>query len=185
MRNVIRCLLACGSLFAISAGAANLIPNPDFDQGLTDWNTITPGNGTAVLDESTGYPTAPSVHLVSDPAAADVNVSSACVSVDDSSTQDLYVNARINAGFAIATVGFFSDAACAEAETSVSSDPIAANGGAWSTFSFLGIAPPNGTQSAEIILTATMGTGTVGGDVGFDHIEFGPSGTVPDGPNSM
>ncbi len=61
-------MLALGSALALPATAANLIPNPDFTNGVDGWTTITAGNGTATLDSSTGAPDAPSIRLVANPA---------------------------------------------------------------------------------------------------------------------
>src|SRR5215475_6425669 len=92
--------LALGSVLALPAAAANLIPNPDFTGGTTGWTMFTTGNGTATLDSSTGDPDAPSVRLVANPANSDVSVLSSCVEVDDSENVDLFVNLRGNAGAA-------------------------------------------------------------------------------------
>lgn len=173
-----RLLLGGGCLIAFSATAANLIKNPDFSDGVAGWTTDTTGNGTATLDPSTGSPLAPSIHLVSDPAAADVSVESSCMLLEDNGSDDLYMNIKGNAGFAIASINFYSDAACTTGISAIDSTSIPANS-EWDTYSVVNIAPPDGTQSAKVVLTATMGASGAAADINFDHIEFGASGTVP------
>ena len=40
------------------------------------------------------------------------------------------------------------------------------------------VALPDGTQSAKVVLTVTMGSSDSAGDANFDHVAFGPTGTV-------
>lgn len=179
MRNVPSWLIVgAGGLIAASASAANLVTNPDFSDGLNGWTTITPGNGIAALDDTTGLPLAPSLHMVSDPATADVNVTSSCMPVDDRSNYDLYMNIKGSAGFALAAINFYSDTACTTGLSTVDTDSYPATD-EWGTYSTVNVSAPDGAQSANIVLTATMGSSAVADDVNFDHIEFGASGTVP------
>ncbi|HEV7490096.1 MAG TPA: hypothetical protein VGO25_04780 [Rhodanobacteraceae bacterium] len=178
MNNAPRLLiLGAGSMLALSATAANLIVNPDFDTSVDGWTTATAGNGTATLDPSTGSPTAPSIHLVANPANSDVTITSSCMPIDDSNNVDLYTNIKGNAGFAIATINTFSDAACVTGLTAMNSDSVPATG-TWATYSMTDVALPDGTQSAQVLLTVTMGSSTSAGDANFDHVAFGPTGTV-------
>lgn len=178
MNNAARLLMFCaGSMLALSATAANLIVNPDFDNGLDGWTTFTAGNGTATLDATTGSPSAPSIHLVSDPAVADVSVSSSCMAIDDSNNVDLYTNIKGNGGFAIAAINAYSDASCVNGLSAINSDSFPATG-TWGTYSMADVALPDGTQSAKVVLTVTMGSSDSAGDANFDHVAFGPTGTV-------
>ena len=170
--------LAIGSLLALPAAAANLIPNPDFTGGTTDWTMSTTGSGTATLDTTTGSPDAPSVRLIATPANTDVSVFSSCVAVDDSQHVDLVANVRGNAGAATLEVDTFSDDACATALSQIVSTPVQANQ-TWTPYSLQDVALPNGSRSAQVVLTATEGTDATAGDANFDHIELGPTGTVP------
>jgi len=170
--------LAIGSLLALPAAAANLIPNPDFTGGTTGWTMSTTGSGTATLDTTTGSPDAPSVRLIATPANTDVSVFSSCVAVDDSQHVDLVANVRGNAGAATLEVDTFSDDACATALSQIVSTPVQANQ-TWTPYSLQDVALPNGSRSAQVVLTATEGTDATAGDANFDHIELGPTGTVP------
>jgi len=170
--------LAIGSLLALPAAAANLIPNPDFSGGTTGWTMSTTGSGTATLDTTTGSPDAPSVRLIATPANTDVSVFSSCVAVDDSQHVDLVANVRGNAGAATLEVDTFSDDACATALSQIVSTPVQANQ-TWTPYSLQDVALPNGSRSAQVVLTATEGTDATAGDANFDHIELGPTGTVP------
>lgn len=170
--------LAIGSAFALPAVAANLIPNPDFTSGTNGWTMSTTGSGTATLDSTTGSPDAPSVRLVANPANTDVSVFSACVPVDDSRNVDLFADLRGNTGAAIVEIDTFSDTECATPLTQVVSTPVQANQ-TWTTYTLEDVALPDGARSAQVVLTATEGSDASAGDANFDHIELGPTGTVP------
>lgn len=170
--------LALGSVLALPATAANLIPNPDFTNGTDGWTMFTAGNGTAALDSTTGAPDAPSVRLVANPANSNVSIISSCVEVDDSQNVDLLVNLRGNAGAATLEIDTYSDTACATALSQIVSTAVQANQ-TWTTYTLDNVTLPNGSKSATIVLTATEGTDATAGDANFDHIELGPTGTVP------
>lgn len=170
--------LAIGSAFALPAVAANLIPNPDFTNGTDGWTMSTTGTGTATIDTTTGDPDAPSVRVVANPANSAVSVFSSCVPVDDSQNVDLLANVRGNTGAATIEIDTFSDINCTSALSQVVSTAVQANQ-TWTTYTLPNVALPNGSQSAQVVLTATEGTDASAGDVNFDHVELGPSGTVP------
>jgi hypothetical protein len=170
--------LALGSAFALPATAANLIPNPDFTNGVDGWTTITAGSGTASLDNSTGSPDAPSIRLVANPANSSVGVVSSCVEVDDSENVDLLVNLRGNTGAATLEIDTYSDTACATALSSIVSTAVQADQ-TWTTYTLDNVVLPNGSKSAKVVLMATEGTNATAGDANFDHIELGPTGTAP------
>lgn len=170
--------LALGSVLALPATAANLIPNPDFTNGTDGWTMSTTGAGTATLDNTTGSPDAPSIRLVANPANTDVSVFSSCVEVDDSQPVDLLVNLRGNAGAATIEIDTYSDTACATALSQIVSTPVQANQ-AWTTYLLDHVPLPNGSKSAIVALGATEGTDATAGDANFDHVELGPTGTVP------
>ena len=171
-------VLALGGVFALPAAAANLIPNPDFTSGTDGWTMSTTGSGTATLDTTTGSPDAPSVRLVANPANTDVSVYSSCVEVDDSQNVDLLVDVRGNSGASTLEIDTFSDAACATALSQIVSTPVQADA-TWTTYTLPDVPLPNGSRSAMVVLTATEGSDASAGDVNFDHIELGPTGTVP------
>ena len=178
MNNAPRLLIfGAGSMLALSATAANLIVNPDFTDGVDGWTTATAGNGTATLDPSTGLPSAPSIHLVANPANSDVSISSSCMMVDNSNNVDLYTNIKGNGGFAIAAINAYSDTACVDGLSAINSDSYPPTG-TWDTYSMTDVILPNGTQSAKVVLTVTMGSSDSAGDANFDHVAFGPTGTV-------
>jgi hypothetical protein len=170
--------IAIGSLLALPAAAANLIPNPDFTAGTDGWTMSTTGSGTATIDTTTGSPDAPSVRLVATPANTDVSVFSSCVEVDDSQNVDLLVNLRGNAGAATLEIDTYSDAACATPLSQIVSTPVQADG-TWTTYTLDNVTLPNGSQSATVVLTATEGSDAMAGDANFDHVELGPTGSVP------
>jgi hypothetical protein len=166
----------CGA-FALPAAAANLIPNPDFTNGVDGWTTVTAGNGTATLDGSTGDPDAPSIRLVANPANSNVTVASTCVQIDDGEELYGFFNLRGNAGAANISIDIFSDVACATALGTITGNPTQANR-TWTTYAFEGVSLPNGAKSAKILLTATEGADAAAGDANFDHVQLGQSGNV-------
>jgi hypothetical protein len=170
--------LAIGSAFALPAFAANLIPNPDFTNGTDGWTMTTTGSGTATLDSSTGDPQAPSIRVVANPADSAVSVFSPCVAVDDSNPVDLLANVRGNSGAATIEIDTFSDINCTSALSQVVSTDVQANQ-TWTTYTLDNVALPDGSQSAFVVLTATEGSDGSAGDTNFDHIQLGPTGTVP------
>jgi len=182
MSNALRVILfGVGSALAFSASADNLVVNPDFTQGVDGWTTITAGNGTATLDTTTGSPGAPSLHLNAIPAASTVAVSSACMPIDGGSV-DLYVNINGTSGFAFTTINSYSDPDCVFGLTATDSQSFPADQ-TWNTYSMTGVSLPPGTRSARIVLSVTMGASGDAGNANFDHVQFGPSGTVPSNVN--
>jgi len=177
MKNAFRVLLfGASGLVALPAAAVNLVQNPDFDTDLEGW-TVTDGDGTLSLDDTTGAPAAPSMRINADGTATDTSASSSCMPVDDSNNVDLYVNINGTAGFAIATIATFSDADCTTALGAIASEAFPATG-EWATYSMSDVTLPDGAQSARVVLTASMGASTDHGDAHFDHVAFGPTGTA-------
>jgi hypothetical protein len=177
MKNAIRSLaLATGSTFALSAAAANLIPNSDFDTGMDGW-TVVSGEGTATLDETTGSPAAPSLHLAGTAESPDISVESDCLAVDDSENVDLYADINGTAGFAMLTINAYDDTECSNGIGAINSEAFPATG-EWDTYSMSDVMLPDGAQSAKVVLSASMGASTSPGDVHFDHVGFGETGTV-------
>jgi hypothetical protein len=177
MKNAIRVLLLGASgLVAFPAAAANLVQNPDFDTNLDGW-TVTDGDGSITLDDTTGSPAAPSMRLNAGGTATDTSASSACIPVDDSNNVDLYVNIKGTAGFATATIATFGDADCTTGLSAIGSESFPATG-EWATYSMSDVTLPDGAQSARVVLTASMGSSTSHGDANFDHVAFGPTGTA-------
>jgi hypothetical protein len=168
-------LLAAGCMLALSANAANLITNPNFTAGLDDWS-VSEGDGTAAIDDSTGSPVAPSLRLIADGTTPNISVESACMQLA-SHNVDLYMNIKGTSGFAIGTINAFSDTECTHGLTSINSQSFPATQ-AWDTYSMPQVILPPATHSAKVVLTAGMGSSTETGDINFDHIAFGPTGTT-------
>ena len=169
-------LLAAGCMLALSANAANLITNPNFTTGLDGWS-LSDGDGTDTIDDSTGSPVAPSLRLIADGTTPNVSVESACMQLGGSHNVDLYMNIKGNTGFAIGTINAFSDTECTHGLTSINSQSFPATQ-AWDTYSMPQVILPPNARSAKVVLTAGMGSSTDTGDVNFDHIAFGPTGTA-------
>ena len=177
MKNAVRVLaFGAGGMLALSASAANLVSNPDFDTNLDGW-TAAAGDGTFVLDDTTGLPAAPSIRVTAGGTTPDTSVQSTCMPVDDSNNVDLYVNINGTTGFAVATIATYSDADCANGLSAISSMSFPVTGD-WATYSMTDVALPDGAQSARVVLTASMGASSDHGDANFDHVAFGPTGTT-------
>jgi hypothetical protein len=157
--------------------AANLVPNPDFDDGLAGWSMVGT-TGVMTLDADAGFPTAPSLDLGTDTVTptAGTRASSSCIPADDGTPYDFFINAY--GGGAWGGVDAFSDADCSAPNGSVATELFRSSGG---TLGLAGFLLPDGTHSARAFVASTpppLGSGT---DTHFDHILFGPSGTVLDG----
>ena len=177
MKNAMRALaFGIGSALAVSATAANLVSNPDFDTSLDGW-AISAGDGAVALDETTGLPAAPSMRVTAGGTTPDTTVQSTCMPVDDSNNVDLFANIDVKGGFAVMGFSTYSDTDCTNGLTAITSTSIASTGG-WATYSLEDVMLPDGTQSARVVLTATMGASDSDGDVDFDHIAFGETGSA-------
>jgi hypothetical protein len=174
-------LLAAGCMLALSANAANLITNPDFTNGLDGWS-VSDGDGTDLIDDSTGLPSAPSLRLIADGTTPNMSVESACMPAATAHNVDLYMNIMGTSGFAIASINAYGDTECNNGLTSISSQSFPANQ-VWDTYSMSQIILPPATRSAKVVLTAGMGSSADTGDINFDHIAFGPTGTLPTSVN--
>ena len=175
MDNALRILLfGAGSALAFSAGAANLIANPDFDS-LEGWS-ILDGDGTATLDTTAGSPAAPSLNVVTG-SMPNMSVQSSCIAVDDSDNVDLYMNLNGTSGSASVAINAYSDAACTNGLSALGSDSFPATN-SWITYSTSDVTLPDGTQSVKIVLITSKTASGGQGEANFDHIAFGPTGTV-------
>jgi len=167
-------LLTLGLASAGIAHAANLVPNPDFDDGLDGWTQI--GTGTATADDSIGLPTPPSAHLVVDTTQG-IGLESSCMPVDDGDHYDFHMNALAHTGEFSGRVEPFSDTDCTDPLTTVDTAILSGSG----EFGLFDFALPDGSQSAKVLLMGSVTDEGVFPDVNFDSVAFGPTGTVPSG----
>ena len=101
MKNAMRALaFGIGSALAVSATAANLVSNPDFDTSLDGW-AVSAGDGAIAPDETPGLPAAPSMRVTAGGTTPDTTVQSTCMPVDDSNNVDLFANIDVKGGFAV------------------------------------------------------------------------------------
>jgi hypothetical protein len=169
-------LLATGAATS-AAHASNLVENPDFDNGLDGWSLASPA-GTVELDTTTGLPSAPSLRLLGDQISAEVAAQSSCIEIDDSTNVDLRAFVKPAGGILYVGVQAYSDNACATALDIVQSEGRNANP-PWGTIGFANTPLPDGTASVRVVLSAAI-TEFSAGDALFDHVEFGPTGSLPD-----
>ncbi|HKE48807.1 MAG TPA: hypothetical protein VKB52_12145 [Rhodanobacteraceae bacterium] len=167
-------LLGAGSLLAFPAGAANLVGNPDF-VSIDGWSVMD-GDGNATLDTTDGSPAAPSLHVVTG-TTVNTSVQSDCIAVDDSNNVDLYFNLNGTTGSASVLINTYGDAACTTGLAALGSDSFPATN-SWITYSTSDVMLPDGTQSVRIVLVTSQTASGGQGEANFDHILFGPTGTV-------
>lgn len=165
-----------GFVSASIVQAANLVPNPDFDSGLEGWTQS--GTGSVTIDDSFGLPRPPSAHLVAD-STLGIGLESSCMEVDDSVHADFYLSSAADPGYVSASIEMFSDTACTNALDPINMQSFR-GGGDHGLYDF---ALPSGAQSAKILLIGSAISMGQLPDVHFDHIGFGPTGTLSSGIN--
>jgi hypothetical protein len=181
------CFLASLFVAAMPAVAGNLVSDPDFSQsssGGTAWSEFF---GSIEVDFSHGSPAAPSLRVsgTEDSPLRAGGIASSCIEIDDSAHIDFSFRAFVIAGSASGSVLAYSDGACTELVDSIWTGSTSMYpSGEWTTLSLIDAALPAGTQSVQVAIDATslaFGSGSVGtpGDAYFDHVVFGPAGTIP------
>ena len=172
-------LFIAGSVFVVTARAANLVPNPDFDDGLNGWS-MNGTSGVMTLDSDIGFPAAPSLHLMADTLNPTLGAGalSQCIPADDATRYDFFFNA--SGGGVWGGVNAFSDSECSTPLGSVDTEAYSNGVGTFGVTDFL---LPGGTQSARVFLASIYGIGSAAGDTHYDHILFGATGTLLDGIN--
>jgi hypothetical protein len=169
-------VLLSGVLVPLAAQAANLVENPDFDNGLDGWS-LASETGTIDIDTEHGLPSAPALHLAGD-STSGAAAQSDCITIDDSANIDLHALVRPSGGTAALVVQPYSDDACATPLDPVSTPALDANS-EWQELALTDAALPEGTLSARVVLYSSLGSTDSIGDALFDHVAFGPTGTVP------
>jgi hypothetical protein len=161
---------------ATAAHASNLVHNPDFDAGLDGW-TLDSDTGTLTILDGEGIPSAPSLRIRGDETTSDGVALSSCIQIDDSTNVDFFAYVKSVVGNPVAGVVGYSDTACTTDANGIGvlpgdSLPF------WREISFVNQPLPAGTRSAQVLLRSEAG-GLEGGDIIYDHIAFGPTGTIP------
>ena len=163
--------------------ADNLVSNPDFSQLITGWAHQPESAGSIAADFSHGSPGAPSAHVSgTQESPTGMNVSS-CIEIDGPAHVDFTFNALVVEGSVHGEVWAYADTACTQPATGVLYTETKHPSSEWTTSSLIDAALPANTRSAAIRLHADNvtdgpGVGTPG-DAYFDHIAFGPTGTLP------
>jgi hypothetical protein len=166
-------VLLGGVLAPFAAGAANLVGNPDFNNGLDGWSLVG-ASGTLDVGADSGFPNAPALHLVGD--GVEAAAQSTCIAIDDSAHVDLHALVRPDGGAVALILQPYSDSRCEMPLDPLSTEPVDANG-EWQELALLDAALPDGTAAARVVLSSSPGSAAAG-DALFDHVAFGPSGTV-------
>jgi hypothetical protein len=172
------CWIAGATTLSV-AHSANLVTNPDFDDGLDGWSMMGL-DGVMTLDSDIGFPAAPSLALSSDTLNPILGAEavSQCIPADDGTRYDFFFNA--SGGGVWGGVDAFSDGDCSTLIGSADTEGFRSAGGTYAVTDFL---LPDGTQSARVFLASIPPPLGSGGDTLFDHVLFGASGTLLDGIN--
>ncbi|HVV96046.1 MAG TPA: hypothetical protein VHC92_02765 [Rhodanobacteraceae bacterium] len=172
-------VLLGGLLAPLAAGAANLVENPDFSNGLDGW-TLASESGTVEIDADNGLPDAPSLHVLGESFDTSVAAQSTCIEIDGGAHVDLHALVLPRSGMTTVLVQPYADTTCETPLDPVSTEAIGANS-EWQELSLLDAALPDGTAAARVVLSASLGSMGSVGDASFDHVAFGPTGSVPYG----
>lgn len=171
-----RTLLVMCALHAGAAVAQNMVLNADFDSDLGHWSTNS-SNAWSV-DNADGFPAPGSAHMVGS-TEANTGLQSDCIVVGGGQSIDLIANVKDASMFsrAVMSLRSYSDGTC----SSISSDLFVFNfptplGNGWTQGSLTTLLPA-GIGSVTIFLETSGFGGTA--DTRWDHIRFGPTGSVP------
>jgi hypothetical protein len=180
MGNTIRVVLLLSTAWSTFASAANLVSNPDFTAGLMDWS-LASESGEMTLDPL-DFPGAPALRVTGDTAISGAEVQSTCIPINSTTAFDFRFNAYAVAGQASARMETYADADCLTMLGAIGTQPDGpAND--FVVHSLTNVALHTGARSARIVLAATPSPSGGRGDVLFDHIGFGPAGTLAAGIN--
>lgn len=183
-------VLVCTAVLAGSAAAQTAVVNGEFNadptiggNGWTQGGAF--GSSQNVAD---GSPAAPSVQLATSSQAVDDQLLQ-CVDLTTVALSGVTVfdfGARIKniqfVGTATMTVDFFPNANCTGGTTGSSTTNASAGAtNGFTEFTRSGAARPGGTSGARITLNLHDGSSNPdnGAIARFDHVFFGPAGTVP------
>lgn len=170
-------MLAALVLRPPSAHAQNLLQNSDFNTGLAGWTVV---SGTFAIDALEGLPEQPSLHAIAAPVGGfEAIVNSPCIQMSAPQNVDLYANIKhVSGNVAEVNVYGFTDTACANFGNIAALIATTQDGDVWTIGSYKNAALPSGTHSVMVSLNA--GSSSAGGrvDTYFDHILFGPAGTI-------
>ena len=170
-------VLIYGAVLANAAVAQNLVVNPDFTAGLEGWSLYS-DDGHVFANDADGFPSPPSMRVTGASSITGAAVATSCIAIDDTGTFDLSFNVNAIAGQAMASVVTYADADCTMQVASVSSDafdPISI----WRVVSVPSLALTG--SGARIVLVANPAPTGGRGDAQFDHVAFGPHGTLGQG----
>jgi hypothetical protein len=175
--NSVRLLFVSSSLAVAlmpRANAANLITNPNFDDGLTGWTSQVIAGDSFTIDATDGSPAAPSAHAI---AANVYSIFADCVQITPQNV-DLLADVKIQGiGTTVVGAASYSATDCGEATYLTENDlQWAATDTSWTEKSILSFALPAGTNSVHVFLKVFT---QAQADVHFDSIRFGPAGSTP------
>lgn len=174
------CILASASL---TAGGADLVVNGSFDTALANWTL----QGGVALDTTDGAPSAGSAHMVV--AGNAVNVASLyqCINLVPTGVVDLLGSSFTqsvsgNANTALRVDAFDAPACAGTALGTLAGAAVSTEQGTnaiWTRFGLFNVTLNPNTQSVAISAVAIAAAPGDALDVLWDHIQFGPSGTLP------
>ena len=179
---------SCAALLLSLAAHANgdVVVNGSFTTDLSGWTPTTGSGGTVTLDALDGAPAAGSVRLTS-PDSTAVAFLIQCIDFTPTGPVDFKGSAFTEsvAGGAVGilrlvpydAVGCGGNVLGNFNGSVIGSEP--GTNGTWTVYGFLGATISTSTQSVGISVRNFANTPGDSIDILWDHIQFGPSGTLP------
>lgn len=176
-----RMLIAIALLGAQALHAQNLVTNPDFDTSIEQWQLSGIGTISHVADDGAPAPGALRLDRPDEARGNSTLVLSACIPVDKGMHFDLIGNIKLIEGSSanISAIGY-SDAGCSTVIGTVG--PVLTTStadGTWQAFSATDFVLPDNVGSIIVRLSAGVGFPETLIAALFDHVGFGPTGSVP------
>jgi len=162
----------------MSASAANLLINSEFDTDLSSWTVTTAGTGAATFDASFGSPANGSA-LLNAPLANDRVTLSQCVAITAQSIDLIgrsFTGSSTGTAYTDLFITAFDQTGCAGAALETQSTTTSGFP-SWQERTLPNHPLPVGTLS--VLVSFFVDAGDSSASVWFDHVLFGPAGTVP------
>lgn len=166
---------------ALPVQAQNLVSNPEFDSGIESWELRAAGVGTIVHVADDGSPEAGSLRLdrADETRGNSTSAWSECIVVDPAVRYDLMGNVKPVLGPATVFLVTFGDDLCVDTLGSAEFLTWDTPDAEWHALEASDFALPGnvGGVRVQLMIGATFPE-TLAGAL-FDHIGFGPTGSVP------
>lgn len=174
-------------VFAMRVHASDIVVNGSFDADLSSWVPNGASGGSVTYDGADGAPTAGSAHLFEpDPTATAVLTQ--CIAFAPTGPVDLFGSTRTlsasGSAFTVLDATLYGTANCTGTSLSVLNAAVigtepGTGGTTWTRWGFQNATPAAGTLGVLIGVHAAAVQVGDSLDILWDHVQFGPSGTLP------